>query len=65
MLEIFESEKHVHLVMELVTGGELFDRIMDLKVGVVVVGSGGVVLGTVVVGVSFWVLELVAGSEFV
>mmetsp|Transcript_37156 Transcript_37156/g.58503 ORF Transcript_37156/g.58503 Transcript_37156/m.58503 type:complete len:743 (-) Transcript_37156:1309-3537(-) len=32
MLEIFESEKHVHLVMELVTGGELFDRIMDLKI---------------------------------
>jgi serine/threonine protein kinase len=28
--EIYESEKEVHLVLELVTGGELFDRIIDL-----------------------------------
>eukprot|EP00211_Chloroparvula_japonica_P004571 CAMPEP_0119118700 /NCGR_PEP_ID=MMETSP1310-20130426/493_1 /TAXON_ID=464262 /ORGANISM="Genus nov. species nov., Strain RCC2339" /LENGTH=691 /DNA_ID=CAMNT_0007108087 /DNA_START=89 /DNA_END=2164 /DNA_ORIENTATION=+ len=32
MIEIFESPKHVYLVMELVTGGELFKRIIQKKV---------------------------------
>jgi len=32
MIEIFESPKHVYLVMELVTGGELFQRIIQKKV---------------------------------
>lgn len=27
MFEVYESEKNVHLVMELVQGGELFERI--------------------------------------
>uniref|UniRef100_A0A7S4UGQ0 non-specific serine/threonine protein kinase n=1 Tax=Paramoeba aestuarina TaxID=180227 RepID=A0A7S4UGQ0_9EUKA len=31
MYEIFEGEKNVYLVMELVTGGELFDQIVELK----------------------------------
>ena len=29
LLEIYETDNHLYLVMELVTGGELFDRIVD------------------------------------
>ena len=28
-LQVFEDKKHVYLVMELVTGGELFDKIVE------------------------------------
>jgi len=31
MIEIFDSPKHLHLVMELITGGELFDHIIAQK----------------------------------
>ena len=31
MIEIFETQRHVYLVMELVTGGELFTRICREK----------------------------------
>eukprot|EP00117_Sycon_ciliatum_P002175 scpid75731/ scgid7518/ Calcium/calmodulin-dependent protein kinase type 1; CaM kinase I; CaM kinase I alpha len=29
LIELYESKNHVYLVMEIVTGGELFDRIVD------------------------------------
>lgn len=28
--EVYEGEKHIYLVMDLLKGGELFDRIVDI-----------------------------------
>jgi serine/threonine protein kinase len=28
MYEVYESERNIHLVLELLTGGELFDKII-------------------------------------